>query len=221
MDELTMAARGNYGCPLCGNTGCTEFYRDRQRPYRQCDQCDLVFVTNQFQLTAEAEKAVYDQHQNCPEDAGYRAFLSRLATPLLERLAPGSKGLDFGSGPGPTLSVIFQEAGHDVALFDPYYANHPALLQAHYDFITSTEVVEHLSQPGNELQRLWAQLKPGGYLGLMTKLVVSPEAFASWHYKNDPTHISFFSKATFRFIGTQWGVEPQFLGDDVIIFRKA
>ncbi len=207
-------------CPLCGSLNCVDFYQDQQRPYVQCGRCHMVFVPEQYQISAEAEKAVYDRHQNSPEDAGYRAFLSRLATPMIERLALGSVGLDFGCGPGPTLSVMFEEAGHNMALYDLYYANYPELLQTDYDFITGTEVVEHLAQPGMQLQRLWELVRPGGYLGLMTKQLIDRDAFAGWHYKNDPTHISYFSKSTFLYLGQQWGSEPTFVGDDVIIFRK-
>ena len=90
-----------------------------------------------------------------------------------------------------------------------------------YDFITSTEVVEHLASPGLEMEKLWALLKPGGYLGIMTKQVTDRESFGLWHYKNDPTHISFFSHRSFQYLGNQWGSAPEFIGADVIIFRKS
>jgi len=179
-----------------------------------------VFVPTHQQLSQQDEKAAYDFHQNSPNDVGYRQFLSRLSGPLMDRLEANSQGLDFGCGPGPTLSVMLEEQGHQVALYDIYYAHNPDVLIGGYDFITSTEVIEHLSQPGAELQRLWSLLKPGGYLGLMTKQTTNCEAFASWHYKNDPTHISFFNNQTFDYLGHQWGSAPEFIGADVIIFRK-
>ena len=207
-------------CPLCGDNNISHYHRDSQRTYEQCAVCQLVFVPEQYQLTATQEKAVYDQHQNRPDDLGYRQFLDRLATPLLDLLSVPSVGLDFGCGPGPTLSLMLEEGGHQVALFDPFYANNPALLSRNYDFITASEVVEHLSQPGFELDRLWQLIKSGGLLGLMTKQVTDRASFASWHYKNDPTHISFFSKATFSYLAEVWGASLEYMGDDVIILRK-
>ena len=207
-------------CPLCDSSSLTSYHRDARRPYSQCRDCQLVFVAASFHLPAAEEKAQYDLHQNHPGDAGYRRFLNRLAEPMLQRLEPQSEGLDFGCGPGPCLSLMLAEGGHNVALYDFYYANHPQLLERQYDFITATEVVEHLANPGAELERLWRCLKPGGLLGLMTKLVASPESFANWHYKTDPTHISFFSRATFEHLGKGWGSAPQFIGADVVIFRK-
>lgn len=207
-------------CPLCGGHSIAAYHSDQRRDYLHCSRCGLVFVPTDQQLSQQDEKAIYDQHQNSPDDQGYREFLRRLTKPLLDRLKPGSQGLDFGCGPGPTLSAMLEEQGHPMALYDLYYANNLAVLESQYDFITSTEVVEHLSQPGAELQRLWSLLTPGGYLGLMTKQVRDREAFANWHYKNDLTHISFFSPQSFEYLGRQWGSNPEFIGADVIIFCK-
>ena len=207
-------------CPLCTAEEVVEYHRDQRRAYLQCSVCQLVFVPEGFHLSNDQEKAEYDLHENDPQDLGYRSFLNRLAKPLLATLQPGSQGLDFGSGPGPCLSLMLEEQGHTVALYDLYYANHPELFESQYDFITATEVVEHLAKPLFELDRLWGMLKPGGQLAIMTKLVASPEKFANWHYKSDPTHISFFSVTTFDYLGQLWGSAPQFIGADVIIFQR-
>jgi hypothetical protein len=171
-------------------------------------------------LARRAEKAEYDRHQNHPDDPGYRRFLARLVLPLQARLAPGSRGLDFGAGPGPALAHMLTEAGHEVNLYDPFYANRPAALTRQYDFITASEVVEHLRHPGLELDRLYGLLKPGGLLGIMTKRVIDRERFARWHYKNDPTHVCFFSRETFAWLAARWGARVDFVDRDVIIIVK-
>jgi len=207
-------------CPLCLSDATRPFYQDKNRNYLRCSVCQLVFVPKQFHLNAADEQAQYDHHENDPNDSGYRKFLGRLADPLLQRLTSNSQGLDFGCGPGPCLSVMLEEQGHSMDLFDLYYANNSSVFERQYDFITATEVVEHLSQPMVELQRLWALIKTGGYLGLMTKLVEDADKFANWHYKTDPTHISFFSQQSFAYLGQQWGSAPTIIGADVIIFQK-
>ena len=213
-------ANVNSNCPLCISSETFYFCRDILRDYLCCGCCEMVFVPKQFHLSPGDEKAQYDLHENNSEDKDYRRFLGRLVDPLVKRLAPASKGLDFGCGPGPCLPVMLEEQGHSMSLYDLYYADNTALLAKEYDFITATEVVEHLSEPAKELQHLWRLIKPGGYLGLMTKLVADAEKFASWHYKTDPTHISFFSQQSFEYLGQQWGCSPKFIGADVIIFRK-
>ena len=207
-------------CPLCTSDAVAHYSRDAARDYRQCSVCQLVFVTADQHLSHEDEKNQYDHHQNDPLDDGYRTFLGRLYEPVHALLAPNSKGLDFGSGPGPTLSLMFEEAGHRVNLFDIYYAKDASVFDETYDFITASEVVEHLSNPAEELEILWHCLKSGGLLAVMTKRVTSKDAFESWHYKNDPTHISFFSETTFGWLGEKWGCTPEFIGDDVVIFKK-
>lgn len=208
-------------CPLCENTQIQSFWRDQRRTYLRCNQCNLVFVPSEYHLTPTAEKAEYDLHRNDPADIGYRKFLSRLFQPLCDRLPAGTRGLDYGSGPGPTLSLMLAEAGFDMAVYDPIYAPQEAVFKNRYDFIVCSEVVEHFRMPGREFVTLWQVLEPGGWLGIMTKLVLDRQAFSRWHYKNDPTHISFFSRETFYFLAEHLPADLQFVGSDVILLRKS
>ncbi|WAR43847.1 class I SAM-dependent methyltransferase [Methylomonas rapida] len=206
-------------CPLCLDAAPVAFYQDKNRDYYRCRRCHLVFVPPAQHLSPDAEKAIYDFHQNQLDDPGYRQFLSRLATPLQEKLSPASSGLDYGCGPGPLLAQMLKRFGHDVEVYDPFYANRPQHLQRRYDFVTCTEVVEHFRQPAQEFERLFGLLQPDGLLGLMTKLVIDAEAFSRWHYKNDLTHVSFFSKTTMQWLAETYHCELEFVGKDVMIFR--
>jgi SAM-dependent methyltransferase len=197
-----------------------EFWRDKRRDYLHCQVCGMVFVPPRQFLSAEDEKKRYDLHRNSPLDLKYRRFLSRLFIPLDQCLPPGSFGLDFGSGPAPVLSRMFEEAGHSMTIFDRYYEPVPAVLEKQYDFITATEVVEHLHDPRQELEQLWACLKPGGRLGIMTQPVMEQDSFPKWHYKNDLTHVCFFSAATFTWLAVRWNADLTFPERDVALFRK-
>ncbi|MBL4636645.1 MAG: hypothetical protein JKY56_22535, partial [Kofleriaceae bacterium] len=97
-------------CPLCCGKQSEEFWRDRKREYLRCPTCALIWVPQRFHVSTESELAEYDLHQNNSNDLGYREFLGRLVTPLLSQLGPGACGLDFGSGPGPTLAPMIREA---------------------------------------------------------------------------------------------------------------
>jgi 2-polyprenyl-3-methyl-5-hydroxy-6-metoxy-1,4-benzoquinol methylase len=166
------------------------------------------------------EKARYDLHNNDPNDADYRRFLSQVADPLCQRLPKRAEGLDFGCGPGPTLSVMLEERGYKVDLFDKFYAQDRAVFSRKYDFITATEVLEHLSQPAFELNRLYNMLNPGGVLGVMTEMLPDNTHFADWYYKNDPTHIMFFSQKTFQYLAKLWRAKLTIVSDRVVIFEK-
>ncbi|MEA1910513.1 MAG: class I SAM-dependent methyltransferase [Spirochaetota bacterium] len=210
----------NRSCPLCLSAGSKLFYSDSFRDYYRCSQCNLIHVPPSQYLTREFELAEYNKHQNSPEDKGYRKFLSRLFIPLNDLIKKGGHGLDFGCGPGPTLSVMFEEAGHSMSLYDPFYATDNNTLKNKYEFITASEAVEHFHNPAKEFDLLWSILKPGGWLGIMTKLALDKEAFSKWHYKDDPTHVCFFSKETMGWLGKKWKTKPQFFGNDVVLFKK-
>lgn len=212
----------NAVCPLCQHTQTQVYSQDPQRCYLQCQRCQLVFVARQQLLSAEQERQHYLLHNNDVTDTGYRQFLSKLATPLLAMLGDDAKqGLDFGCGPGPLLARMFSEAGHQMQVWDPFFANNPLALQQQYDFISCTEAIEHFVNPINEWQ-LWLQLlKPAGMLAIMTKCYPDATAFNNWHYKRDPTHISFFSEQTFHWLAQQYNLQLAFPTNDVVIFRKA
>lgn len=107
-----------------------------------------------------------------------------------------------------------------MAVYDHFYAREPGVFSQKYQFITATEVVEHLHKPRMELERLWRCLVPGGVLGIMTKLALEREEFARWHYKNDFTHVCFFSRTTFRWLAAEWQAEITFPANDVIFIHK-
>ena len=207
-------------CPLCHTTHAALFHEDRHRPYYRCHTCLLVFVPSAYFLSPVDEKAVYDLHENAVDDPGYRRFLSRLFEPMYNHLAPNSTGLDFGCGPAPALATMFQEAGHLMDLYDHFYYPDADRLQQPYDFITASEVVEHLHHPRPELDRLWSCLKPSGILGIMTKRVLNQAAFARWHYITDPTHVCFFSTDTFQWLANQWQADLTVIGNDVVLLTK-
>ena len=208
-------------CPLCGESNAPLFFQDKRRPYHRCNRCFLVFVPKPYHLTVEQEKAEYDKHENQLEEPGYLKFLSRMYEPVHAAVPASSSGLDFGCGPAPALANKLKQLGHSMATYDIYYQPDTRVLEQSYDFITCTEVIEHLASPLVQFEQMLNLLKPQGLLGIMTKLVINQERFTSWHYKNDPTHISFFSRETFEYLAKRYGLNCEFVGADVILFTKA
>ena len=208
-------------CPLCHSSNSLFFFQDKRRRYFQCQQCQLVFADRASLLSAGQELAQYQLHQNDIEDQGYRQFLQRLATPLLAAL-PDKKclGLDFGCGPGPLLAKMLTEAGHDMAVWDPFFAKDDTALQQQYDFVSCSEAIEHFVNPAQEWLLWLSLLKPDGILAIMTKRYTSAEAFANWHYKNDPTHVSFFSEQTFAYLARRYGFVLQVVDKDVVLLQR-
>jgi len=159
-------------------------------------------------------------HENDVQDQGYRRFLSRLITPLLEKLDPNQKGIGFGCGPGPALSAMLEERGHRVDLYDPFYYNHLSVFHENYDFICATEVVEHLRDPHKDFIALFKMLKTGGWLGIMTKLVIDKPAFSQWHYIRDMTISVFTVAAPLNTSPQRFNAALYFAENDVIFLNK-
>ena len=210
----------SHNCPLCSSSKTQLYHADDTRQYRACTVCEFVFVPSVFHLSEIDEKSRYDQHNNDPNDANYRRFLSQVAQPLFQRLPKGVKGLDFGCGPGPTLSIMLEEQGYSVDLFDKFYAQNDVVFNCKYDFITATEVLEHLSQPAFELNRLCRMLNPGGTLWIMTEMLSANVNFADWYYKKDPSHIGFFSRKTFLYLANLWQIKLTIVSNRVVILEK-
>ena len=208
-------------CPVCRAPAPQPFMDVGPQRYWKCETCDARFLDPAQHPAPDAERAHYLTHENDPADPRYRNFLSKLATPLLARVAPRSSGLDYGCGPGPALAAMLREAGHDMALYDPFFHADENALARTYDFIACTETAEHFHRPADEFDRLDTLLRPGGWLALMTAFRPEDNAFANWHYRKDPTHVVFYNETTLRTVADIRGWTCEFPCPDVALMRTA
>lgn len=206
-------------CPVCsGAPG--PFLTVEDKAYHRCPTCHARFLAPAHFLTRAEEHAHYLHHENEVDDSRYRRFLSKLADPLLDRLPAAAEGLDYGCGPGPALAAMLTEAGHDVALYDPFFAPDPAPLSRVYDFVTCTEAAEHFHRPAAEFARLRGMVRPGGWLAVMTCFQTDDARFATWHYRKDPTHVVFYRAETFQHLAHDWGWHCEIPAKDVALMQR-
>ncbi|MEM7422444.1 MAG: class I SAM-dependent methyltransferase [Pseudomonadota bacterium] len=207
-------------CPVCRSVDVRHLMQLAGQVYWRCDRCEATFLDPVHHPDAATERAQYMLHENDVDDPRYRRFLSKLADPLAERLPPAGRGLDYGCGPGPALAAMLEQAGHSVALFDPFFFPDRAVLTGSYDFITCTEAAEHFFAPATEFERLNELLRPGGWLGVMTCFQTDDAKFATWHYRRDPTHVVFYRVKTFDVVARQNGWQMVCPAKDVALFQK-
>ncbi len=205
-------------CPLCSHSE-KKLIEAFEKKYFHCNNCDLIYMDKSFHLSPSLEKKHYDFHENNYEDENYKSFLNQLVDPMLDFISSEDLGLDFGSGPSPVLSMIFNDHQIKCENYDLYYQDDKAVFNKKYNFITSSEVFEHLSNPRKIIEFLLQQLKPFGVLGIMTDLHDEKD-FSNWHYPRDPTHICFYSKKTFHFIAEKYSLEIAYSSKRVHILKS-
>ncbi len=188
----------NKKCPLCQNSA-SFFYEDTQNYYK-CQNCHGIFVDEEQLPNEKSEKERYELHDDNTEDAGYRKFVSPITSNIEKDFSKEAQGLDFGAGTSQIITKVMQEKSYKISSYDPYFHPCEELLKKKYDYIASCEVIEHFYHPAKEFTLLKSLLKRNAKLYLMTDIYDEQVEFSSWYYKNDPTHVFFYTKKTFEWI---------------------
>lgn len=192
-----------------------------QGNYWFCTDCEYVFREPAERLELPEERGRYELHQN-EDSPGYRRFLTPVVESVLN-LKPKEdtwRGLDYGCGPSAFLSGFFAEYGVAVDTYDPLFQPDQKVFTKQYDFITCTEVFEHLFDPRCEIERLHTLLKPRGILAVMTSPLPARELFKSWSYRRDDTHVGFFARKSFEFIARHWNWDLLEAKKNLWVLRK-
>lgn len=187
-------------CPLCSARSLP--FSDKR--FMICEQCAGIFRLRALLPGPREEADRYRLHHNDIRDPGYRNFLSPVIHAVLKNQDPRQRGLDFGCGPTPSVSLLLEEKGFVVERFDPFFHPEPIPEDRKFDYIVCCEVIEHFHRPHREFTRLKELLTAKGRLYCMTWLYDDAVDFASWSYKNDFTHTFFYRQETFRWIRDHW-----------------
>ncbi len=208
-------------CPVCGDEASYVILETSDMRYRECPVCRVLYLEREFFPEPEEEHARYRTHRNTPDNPGYTDFLNRLASPLLERVKPGYKGLDYGCGSEAVLADMLGSAGMEMSIYDPFFHPDRAVLNNSYNFIACSEVVEHFHFPAQEFIRLKSMLKPKGVIGIMTCIYSDEIDFSTWYYRKDFTHVVFYRIETFEVISRNLGLSMEHPAKNIIFLYKA
>lgn len=196
-------------CKICGNKTISYSHPRFDMIFHECKQCEFIFKDQSNYLSLGDELKVYNNHQNDESNIGYINFLTNFIDAAIMPYIQKGDVLDFGSGPNPVLAKIMREQYlFKVDIYDPFYSPEKVYENKEYDLITSTEVVEHLSEPTNEIKMLVNHLKPNGVISLMTLFHPRDRnKFFDWFYIRDTTHISFYTPKTIDCIAKQFNLK--------------
>ncbi len=171
-------------------------------------------------LSPEEEKKRYQLHQNDVTDPGYQNFVSPIVAAINNDYNASHIGLDFGSGSGPVITSLLLEKGYKVITYDPYFDSNNTALKNKYDYIICCEVMEHFYYPFKEFKLLSTLLNSKGTLYCKTNLYNQTIDFGSWWYKNDPTHVFFYTNDSLHWIKNRFKFKTLEIKENLIIFRK-
>jgi hypothetical protein len=193
-------------CRLCNAEECIHVCSDLHRSFFHCVRCGLIFVPASDHLSLSDEKARYALHDNDAGHEGYLRFLSEMADSVIEHSSPNAHILDFGCGKEAVLSSILRARGFDCTPYDPLYEIGPSALARQYDAVVLCEVIEHLRELPHEVAIVKQVLKPTGKVFIRTRLYPSLPEFSKWWYKEDPTHVNFFSRPSMELLASMMGL---------------
>ena len=207
-------------CPLCLFPKTSIWTEINKDDYFNCPLCGLVFLDKNKLPSANDEINEYLLHNNNPSDIGYQTHLKKLIMPLLPYINQTQQGLDFGCGYNPSIAVIMNDMGYNVANYDAFFCNDNHILEQKYDFITCSEVVEHFHNPILEFNLLDKLLKPNGILAVMTQILFDNIEFNSWYYVKEISHVCFYRPKTLEWIADKFSYRHQIINNDVVLFFK-
>jgi hypothetical protein len=220
IDSITSVERGSdHSCPLCCTSSTNCLFEIGERTYVECLTCDLLFCSPPTVLLVEQERQRYLSHQNSLEQEGYVRHLQRLSGQLIPLLEPESRGIDYGCGHTPVMSMLFASENFLMENYDPFFNFAPENANDTYHFLTCSETAEHFKAPREEFQKMKALIRTGGLMAIMTNLREGDRRTPSWWYLKDPTHTCFYSARTFQYIEDLCNCSIQSIKDDVVLLR--
>ncbi len=206
-------------CPLCGGRKYI-YYRLNEKTYYQCEKCNSISLDESVHLNPEEEMKRYLEHNNDVEDTGYQNFVKPITSAIFKDFDENHKGLDYGAGSGPVITKILTDYSYNIKTYDPYFHNFPDYLKERYDYIACCEVIEHFYHPYCEFKRLKKLLNKNGVLYCQTGIYKENINFKDWYYKNDPTHVFFYTEKSIYWIKEHFDFKDITIRNRLIIFRE-
>lgn len=202
-------------CRFCLSS---DIYRlsDARRRYWRCRTCGGISAAAECFLDSKAQRTRYLLHRNTLDSAGYEAFLRRFIEPVASFMQsaglPVRRVFDYGCGPEPALIELMRRSifpGADIRGWDPFFFPECVPFDGGADLVVCLEVAEHFEDVDSSFAGLCRLCRPGGIAAVGTMEVPADDgAFLSWWYKEDCTHVSFYSRKAISAAARRAGLVP-------------
>lgn len=199
-------------CKICGGTtavfGHLRLLAKYDATYHRCGACGYLFVDEPTWLVEAYDEAVAEIDVGQIERMTQQSRRVKLV--LHYFLDPAGACLDYGAGYG-LLVRRMRDLGYNFNWFDRYCTNlfardYVGGLDQHYHLLTAFEVIEHLTDP---LQDLSDWSKVADNLLLSTQLIGrTPPPLYKWPYYTPESgqHIGFFTMEALQEVAKRLGL---------------
>lgn len=186
-------------CSLC-QSEVIEQQNVNDRLFWSCSQCGLVFLDLHFHFTQEEESKRYASHENSVDDERYVKYLTEIVDDAFLHCAKIDHVLDYGCGENTVMAQLIDRRGIKCDRYDPIYGIDDIKETSKYDLIIASESAEHFFNPREEFLKMKKLLTTTGTIYLKTEILTDEIDFKSWWYKNDETHVCFYSLKTIEWL---------------------
>ena len=189
--------------------------------YYKCPKCGFVQTETPYWLDEAYSEAIVDADIGL---AGRNYMLAHTVEAIL-KICFNNKTinhLDYGGGYG-LFTRLMRDRGFDFEWYDKYcvniFAKYFTKKKEHYDVVTAFELLEHLSNPYDDLDKIMGL---GDIVICSTALLPStcPKPHEWWYYVLDGgQHISFYTESAMRHIARHYNRYYCCVGDLHIFSR--
>jgi len=218
----------NKKCIICGCESFSDILSARDSRFKvsdkefalhQCKECGLISLAA---ILFERDLAPYYPPENYHVSISERLYypLGKISfnktIKVLKDVKPEGKLLDVGFGTG-VFTKELHDSGYDVVGIDNSPLAHEAappeirdrlmvnnlqecgFPEEHFDIVVVRQVLEHLTNPTNELREVWRLLKPNGilYVEVPNFDCIESKLFGvNWYNLEVPRHVYQFTEET-------------------------
>jgi 2-polyprenyl-3-methyl-5-hydroxy-6-metoxy-1,4-benzoquinol methylase len=161
-------------------------------------------------------------HDNSESNSGYVRFLNAVAETAISYTPENGSILDFGCGKNAVLAGILSKKGVRCDSYDPLFNYSIDFSDKHYDTIILCEVIEHIRNLHEDLSLIQKLTKQDSKVIIRTQRYPSLESFPQWWYRQDSTHLNFFSDKALEYIAALMNrVCVETLYKDIVVLTPA
>lgn len=215
-------------CPVCLRNSARFAFEKNGYKLSRCECCDFIFThpyPSEEQITS-----YYNNYRSCTEDF-YPKAASRMYRSYVKsmRFIPnliGKSAIDIGCGGGMMVKAFSmwgaKASGLDISERSILYAKkHYKKCDFYcetfskfrerglkYDFVFSTEVIEHLAGSDEFMKTLADITKPGGHVYIATPDAgheAVPSDISQWDNVYPPEHLQFFNRKNIEILFGRYG----------------